>query len=286
MWLGSIDERHLYASLRLRVHLYMRASGAPCSEKPYATGFVMRRGLFNKDPGLLVTNRHVLDPDYNPKAKGKALDKIEVSGFLQRTKLGQLVGRAEPLEFEILNPDPVFADSDADIAAIDLASAQIPEGCPTLTQMPSMNLATAEDFQERIHVATEIITPGYPTIQQQVAQRPFLVSGTIASDPREAGEIGAETYEECIICHSFSWGGMSGSPVFCRLVADPMEPRSWNDQEEQGPLTEVRLAGVNRGHLKIGGTDEGALSYFAKSTALDRLLEKMGVKKYPDAWRM
>ncbi|MFD5365564.1 serine protease [Streptomyces sp. NPDC127103] len=286
MWFGAIDERHLYASLRLSVHLFMRDSGAPCSEKPSATGFVMRRGLFEKDPGILVTNRHVLDPDYNRVPKGKKLDKIAVSGFLQETHLGDIVGPAKPVQFKILDPVPVFADSEADIAVIDLRSAKIPGGCPQLTQLPSMQLATTDDFQSRIHVATEIITPGYPSIEQKVTKRPFLVSGTIASDPREAAEIGPKEYKDCVICHSFSWGGMSGSPVFCRLVAEPEDPKSWDEQEVHGPLTEVRLAGVNRGHLKIGGSNEGALSYFAKSTVLDQLLGKVGVKKYPDTWRM
>jgi hypothetical protein len=100
----------------------------------------------------------------------------------------------------------------------------------------------------------------------------------VASDPREAAEIGPNVFELNVLCHSFSWGGMSGSPVFALLQKRPL---TWNNIEH-GSSLELCLVGVNRGHLRVGGTNEGALTYFVKSSVLAKLLRDMG---HDGLWR-
>lgn len=281
MWDGAIDERHLYAALRLSVHTYER-DGSDSKTVGSGTGFVVSRSPISRkmrvtdnDAGYLVTNRHVFDPDY-AGFTGRKLDKVTVSGFVQPTLKGKIVAaNAKPVEFTIRSPQPSFPTGagNADIAVIDLEAADIPGGCPELTELSNLRLASANDFNNGgLHVGAQVLIPGYPSIDQATAARPILVSGTVASDPREAAEIGSQSFSGCVLCHSFSWGGMSGSPVFAFL---PKYPLSWGDVEH-GHTGELALVGVNRGHLKIGGTAEGTLTYFVKSSLLAPLLRDMG----------
>jgi hypothetical protein len=283
MWDGGIDERHLYAALRLRVHTYER-DGSDSKTVGSGTGFVVSREpfdrkvrLMNKDAGFLVTNRHVLDPDY-VDFTGRKLDKVTVSGFDQPTFKGKMdAASATAVEFTVKSPQPRFPSGAgaADIAVIDLKEADIPGGCPELTELSNLHLANTNDFNNGgLHVGGQVLIPGYPGIDQATAARPILVSGTVASDPREAAEIGSQSFPGCVLCHSFSWSGMSGSPVFAFL---PKFPLTWNDMEH-GHAGKLSLVGVNRGHLRIGGTAEGALTYFVKSSLLAPLLRDMGAK--------
>ncbi|WP_406102938.1 serine protease [Streptomyces sp. NBC_01003] len=276
MWDGIINESHLYASLWLTVHMY-EIDGTASKTVGSGTGFIVERSLFMGDtaPGILITNRHVLDPDFERTPTGRKLDRVEVKGFVQATYRGRVSGKPKPVEFTITSPQPVFAPEYADVAAIDLESAEIPGARPTLTHLAGYGLASVTDFDRRLHVGATVVTPGYPSIDQVTGTRPILVSGTIASDPRETLEIGAKEFPECILCHSFSWGGMSGSPVFALVPRKPDSAKTWDDVEKK-ETHELLLVGVNRGHVKIGGTAQGALTYFAKSTVLGRLLKSMG----------
>ncbi|MEV6057920.1 serine protease [Streptomyces sp. NPDC052107] len=266
MWDGTINEGHLYASFRLTVHMY-ESDGSDSKTVGSGTGFVIRSRLpTGGRKGYLVTNRHVLDPSF-AKPTGRGIDKVEVIGFAQ-------VGDARPIRFTIQSPQPEFADGGADVAVIDLERATIPGGCPELTEMSNLRLANASDFQERLHVGAQVLMPGYPSIDGVAAERPILVSGTVASDPREMAEIGRERFPNCVLCHSFSWGGMSGSPVFALL---PKESLTWGDLEH-GVSRELYLVGINRGHLRIGGMAEGALTYFVKTPLLAALLRRIGAK--------
>jgi hypothetical protein len=273
MWDGAIDARHLYAALRLRVYMYER-DGSDSKTVGSGTGFVVRSTpLSGKRKGFLVTNRHVLDPDF-AKFTGRKVEKVEAAGFVQPTLQGMISGSAGPVAFTIQSPQPVFAagGDDADVAVLDLETAAIAGGCPELTELSNLHLASAQDFKSRLHVGAQVLIPGYPGIDLVTAERPILVGGTVASDPREVAEIGPEKFQDNVLCHSFSWGGMSGSPVFAFLPKDAL---SWGDVQ-RGNARELCLVGVNRGHLNIGGTAEGALTYFVKSSVLTPLLRDMG----------
>ena len=43
--------------------------------------------------------------------------------------------------------------------------------------------------------------------------RPIIVGGIVASDPRCPATFGDAMLHNAVLCH-FSWGGMSGAPVF------------------------------------------------------------------------
>jgi hypothetical protein len=283
MWDGVIDERHLYSALRLSVYTY-ESDGSNSNTVGSGTGFVMESTLGTGERGgYLVTNRHVLDPNF-AKFTGRRVDRVEASGFVQAadTWEGQpvLLGNARPVEFTIQSPQPRFADGggDADVAVIDLETAVIPDGRPILDELSNFKVANTEDFNNRLHVGAQVLIPGYPSIDQVTAERPILISGTVASDPRETAEIGPKKFEKNVLCHSFSWGGMSGSPVFALL---PRRSLNWDDVGH-GNSRELYLVGVNRGHLRVGGANEGALTYFVKSSVLAKLLRDMG---HEGLWR-
>jgi hypothetical protein len=281
-----IDERHLYSALRLRVYMY-ESDGSNSNTVGSGTGFVMESTLgirgTGQRGGYLVTNQHVLDPNFT-KFTGRRVDRVEASGFVQAADTWEgrptLLGNARPVKFTIESPQPQFADggSDADIAIIDLETAGIPDGRPILNELSNFNVANIDDFNSRLHVGAQVLIPGYPSIDGVAAERPILVSGTIASDPREAAEIGPIKFEKNVLCHSFSWGGMSGSPVFAFVQKRSL---TWGDVEH-GNSRELYLVGVNRGHFRVGGTNEGALTYFVKSSVLAKLLRDMG---HEGLWR-
>ncbi|MGW7003696.1 S1 family peptidase [Streptomyces sp. NPDC054933] len=240
------------------------------------TGFVIRGDLFGtRHQGYLVTNRHVLDPDFK-KLSGRRIESVTVAGYHQGQRLW-----AEPdiIRFTIEHPVVVFPDDSADgdrfdVALINLDTANLAQGLVSAPRFPTPRLADYRAFQSaNVTVGTQVLMPGYPGIDQSVADRPILVAGTIASDPRSDAAIGRETFAEGVLCHSFSWEGMSGSPVF----ALPRKDMTWADVE-RGDNKSLAIVGINAGHVRIGGSAEGALTHFVKSTVLIGLLRKAGAR--------
>jgi len=274
MWDGQIDARHLYSALRLTVRTYER-DGSTSKTAGLGTGFAIRGDLLGTShKGYLVTNRHVLDPNFR-EMTGRQVDQVTVEGHRQGSSP---LGEPDDMRFTIKQPEVHFPDRNpdgswADVALIDLDTAEVSEGSADVTRLPTPRLAGFRNFP-RLSVGAQVLIPGYPGIDQVVAHRPILVSGTVASDPRFDAEIGAEKFIESVLCHSFSWAGMSGSPVFAML---PKQVRTWGDVES-GNSRELYLVGVNAGHITIGGSAEGALTYFVKSTVLIALLRKAGAQ--------
>ena len=268
MWDGQIDTRHLYSALRLTAHKYYKDG---TSLSPGAgTGFVVNPVLNQDHKGFLVTNRHVVDPNFVKGGSGQALGSITVQGHHQSTKYP--TSAPDPISFTIRRPQPRFLDGHPllDLAVIDLDTADI-DGELLVNAIGAHHLAGFRDYGEEITAGTQVLMSGFPGIGGQVADRPILVSGTIASDPRFSAAIGPNTYADTVLCHAFSWGGMSGSPVF---ALSPLKANTW-DALETGRNSRLRLAGVNAGHIIIG---EGELTRFVKSTALIELLYQLGVK--------
>jgi hypothetical protein len=138
-------------------------------------------------------------------------------------------------------------------------------------------LATASDFAlGRVTVGGRVVTPGYPGIGGEVAERLILVEGVISSDPRYPAALGNDTYPSEVLTHSFSWEGMSGSPVFSYVPKDP----TWDDIENSN-YEEALLAGVNAGHIKTSSGTAGVLTRFVRADALAELLIEAGAQGIP-----
>jgi hypothetical protein len=173
MWDEVIDERHLYAALRLSVHTY-ESDGSNSSTVGSGTGFVMESimgsHISGERGGYLATNRHVLDPNF-AKFTGRKLDRIEASGFMQAADTfngrTELLGNARPVKFTIQAPQPRFADGgrDLDVAVIDLETAEIPGGRPILDELSSFVVANTADLNSRLHVGSQVLIPAIQALK-------------------------------------------------------------------------------------------------------------------------
>jgi hypothetical protein len=90
--------------------------------------------------------------------------------------------------------------------------------------------------------------------------RPLLVSGIVSSDPRYPATFMDIVCPHSVFCHPFSWGGMSGAPVF-----------GYSDSIGTG-----KVLGVNAGHIASQGVSGGVISNFVRSDTLLELLARMG----------
>jgi hypothetical protein len=88
----------------------------------------------------------------------------------------------------------------------------------------------------------QVLIVGYPGIRG-VPERPVLFNGIISSDPRYPAMFGETTFENSVLCHSFSWGGMSGAPVLGFSEA----------------IGQTKIIGINAGHIEgTGNFGEGS----------------------------
>jgi hypothetical protein len=274
MWDERIDNTHLYSALRLTAHMHYKSDGS--SSTGTGTGFVVQTEYFrsrdrDREPQrFLVTNRHVLDPDF-VKYTGRALESVTIDGYFQNPQHPGLA--PERISVTINQPEVHYLDDrpGLDLAVINLATATI-SGPLLVNSLPSRSLADVRYFDHlNVSAGTSVLMAGYPGIDKVSADRPILVAGTIASDPRYPAAIGPNTYPDEALSHAFSWEGMSGSPVF--TVSAGM----WDPFRKTHEADVVRVAGINAGHIIIGA---GSLTRFVKATALVDLLHQLGVRGF------
>ncbi|MFC1407134.1 MULTISPECIES: trypsin-like peptidase domain-containing protein [Streptacidiphilus] len=271
--MAKIDARTLYSAVRLITDSFY---GATTGRIGGGSGFIVTDAVTNR---YLVTNRHVLDRGFVDPGSWE-LASVTVKGEYQ-TSVMDLLG-TKTQELTVNNPQPVFpTDRQTDLAVLPLdvpfRAGQSLAGTGVFNSLPVTMLATTADVTfGRVGVNSTVVTPGYPEVGQEVADRPILVRGVIATDPRYAAEVGGSKFPGEVLCHSFSWNGMSGSPV---LVLVPKE-RTW-DVVATGDVDDVLLAGVNAGHIKTGGETAGVLTRFVQADALATLLSRAGAQGVP-----
>ncbi|MFH8362486.1 serine protease [Streptomyces anulatus] len=265
----DVDPQILYSAVRV----------TPCfvdhhaaTREPTGTGF------FVDDTAMggrkyLVTNRHVLDSNFK-MYRGWTLETVRIDGHYQSDRCGGVLN-ATPQGVRVERPTPVFShDPSIDLALLPVDSDSeitVLEGMGGFNSSPSSLIATSRHFSSgRVTVGRQVLMPGYPGIGGEAAARPILVAGVIASDPRYAAAIGSRTFPNEVLCHAFSWEGMSGSPVLCQI---PKESLTWEDVETLGGQ-EVVLAGVNAGHITTSGGTAGVLSRIVRADALTSLIEE------------
>ncbi|WP_078618015.1 MULTISPECIES: S1 family peptidase [unclassified Streptomyces] len=265
----DVDPQILYSAVRVTPRFVDRHAVA---REPTGTGFFvddMARG----GRKYLVTNRHILDPNFK-EYRGWALETVRMDGHYQSDRHGGVLD-ATPQAVRLESPAPVFpSDPSIDLALLPLdADSEITvlEGIGGFNSSPSSLIATSGHFSSRrVTVGRQVLMPGYPGIGGEVAARPILVAGVIASDPRYPAAIGPRTFPNEVLCHAFSWEGMSGSPVLCRI---PKESLTWEDVQNLGG-EEVVLAGINAGHIATSGGTAGVLSRIVRADALASMLKQ------------
>ncbi|MEU0042238.1 trypsin-like peptidase domain-containing protein [Streptomyces werraensis] len=273
--LKQIDATTLYSAVRLAVRF--SEYGELRQNVGIGTGFVLSDGPGRDAGRYLVTNRHVVDPNYE-KDRRWQLAEVQIRGYFQHPRDPQ----SSPEWQEAVLATPVVHTLPPSAWHVDLAvlplgtgnAVEVAVGSGRFNSLPVRSLASQRDFHEsRVTVGRQILMPGYPGIQERVADRPILVGGVIASDPRFPAAVGPHEMRDEVLCHAFSWEGMSGSPVLCLVPRAP----SWDDMESGELSTEIVLAGVNAGHIKVrDDAAAGAISRFVRSDVLAGLLRQAG----------
>ncbi|WP_329531928.1 serine protease [Streptomyces sp. NBC_01450] len=271
--LKQIDATTLYSAVRLTVRFSEYGEVRPSAGS--GTGFVVGEGTGPDEHLYLVTNRHVVDADYE-KRRGWTLTDVRITGFYQSSRDFQ----SPPVRQEVVLASPEFCFPSAwhvDLAVLPLITdrTEVVSGRGRFNVLPASMLALRHDFRSGdVTVGRQVLMPGYPGIGDQLADRPILVGGVIATDPRFPAVLGSKEYPDEALCHAFSWKGMSGSPVLCAVP----RPVTWNDFDSKGAMgTQYVLAGVNAGHIEArSDAAAGAISRFVKGDVLADLLRQAG----------
>lgn len=219
-----------------------------------ATGFILDIG--NKRP-YIITNRHVIDIDYNkptPKYKDFKLTKLEITGR-----------NSDDIEYTIrLNSGTLFYLHDEyenDIVLIE-ARVNINEDKSFHWHFGLEHLADKEIFK-KIQPFDLICYAGFPDTHDKFQNRPIIRSGHIASDPLYNYSWDNQYKGQCVAYEGFSSAGSSGSPIYAPARGMNHIPNSRHGY----------LIGVNAGHIPTSLGHSG-ISYFYKSTLIRDIIDK------------
>jgi hypothetical protein len=258
-----VNKLQFYSAASVSAHFVAALGGEGLEdfETLNGTAFVVRW----KNALYFVTNRHVLDYNYrqeNP-IKSVALKSVGIRGYAQPADISQT-----PVPWTYTHPSvsgiTFHPDKATDLAVINITR---PEAfAPPLQSLARIWSVYHEDWLasqsevDGLWPGEEVFIVGYPGLAGS-SERPVLVSGIIASDPRYPAIFGnAKNLGNAVLCQSFSWRGMSGAPVL-------------GFSESIG---KTRIIGINAGHVGASGvTGGGIISHFVRSNALIDLLNQL-----------
>lgn len=257
--------RHLYSALRLTATVVNKRSGQ--ARQFTATGFLLSQRVSTKRRLWLVTNRHVLDPPFNPERTGHMLESLRVEGTIVSSRGSE----DRKVDFSLSSPGPVFpADPSIDVGMVALEFDGQTERLEPMAFSTTGLIGRAAIHDDDIGVGSEVVMAGYPTLDNGTSQRPLLVPGLVSSDLQHPAEYGGHTYEGRGLCHAFSRGGMSGAPVLTTVTREP-----WAADDDALATSAVEILGINCGHPQEKRGPE-ALSLFVPAWTLDAMLAEQG----------
>jgi len=258
-----VDRRQFYSAVSVTAHFVASLAGEGLEDFESTTGtaFIVR----SDKVAVFVTNRHVLDYNYkqaNPVASA-VLKSVTIRGFAQPQDSSQ-----SPIPWTYSHPVAAGGIIIHPDQSTDLAVIRIFESCfapPLLSFVKALNVYASDYLASATEIhglwpGEEVFIVGYPGIAG-ASERPVLVTGVIASDPRYPAVFGnAKNLKNAVLCQSFSWRGMSGAPVL-------------GFSESIG---KTKIIGINAGHVGGSGAGVGGvISHFVRSDALIQLLEQL-----------
>ena len=267
----GLDNRHLYAAYRLACSFI---DGRQIEITCTGTGFFVQT---NNDQLVLITNRHVLDPGFSSmKYAGFRLQELRIFGKANDPSSGlpeidkECVVKSCTLKYSEVRENDIACLGDLSVAPIDGSFSMDID-----YWLPQELLATSADFESKFSTCDFVAFPGFPEWYDRRQHRPILRTGTISSDPRYDYSWSSEFEGECIAYEAFSYGGSSGSPVF----AVQKGPRPGVGISFPG-YRELKLIGINAGHLPAGRDSHSGISYMYKASAILAIIEA----EPTDAW--
>ena len=221
------------------------------------TAFILAAG----DRPILVTNRHVVDLDYNaPDSRYKyfRLVKLVLHGRL-----------ADDSRYSVdLDPSQPFLFHPAkenDVAClVDFRAMKLPNNNFQIYHHNVIEgLATAEEFETSIWPGDQVYFSGYPSVHDKLDQRPVLRAGIIASDPKYNYSTSGKYEGERVAYEAMSTPGASGSPVY----APGRGIGGIHDYSRRDVIV-----GINAGHIGAEFGTHSGMSYFIKATVIREIL--------------
>lgn len=249
----------LYLAYKLEVE-FVDSTGT--SKLGTGTAFLLAAG----DRPILVTNRHVVDLDYNaPDSRYRDFRLVRIL----------LHGRsADDSRYSVeLDPSQAFlfhVAKENDVAClIDFRATKLPHQNFQLYHHNVIDgLATAEEFMTTIWPGDQVFFAGYPAIHDKLDQRPILRAGIIASDPKYNYSASGKYEGERVAYEAMSTPGASGSPVYAPA-------RGIGGIHEY--VRRDIIVGINAGHIGAEFGAHSGMSYFIKSTTIRDILRAAGV---------
>jgi len=215
----------------------------------------------------IITNRHVMDINYNKlatKYKDYKLISIQITGR-----------KPSDIAYTVsINSDtPVFfhRDYNNDVALILPLTKQSAENEKFHFHFTLSHLPNEEEFN-RIFPSDIICFAGFPQTHDKLMGRPILRCGTIASDPKYSYSWDKNHHGSCVAYEGFSTEGASGSPVLALAYGFV------------GNMLNARigyLIGINAGHIPEDYGHSG-ISYFYKSTLIKEIIAENKLQNIKD----
>lgn len=227
------------------------------------SGFVIR----DNQRFVLVTNRHVLQPNWSPARLPPAPAVIAERVTVRTRGIGGNVNAQSTYSWASAEMREVFHEDGSDVAV-----AELPGGGDTeqVNWLDRDLLAREAEFDGVTISALDFLAvAGYPKIGAEMSSTPIALPGLLACDPR-LRDVHPMVPEGALLFQAFSRSGLSGGPVFApvrgyKVAGDiEMESSGWRV---------LRIAGVNGGHLQRHDAEQVGLSYFYPSWMVLRLLD-------------
>ncbi len=251
----------LYLAYKLEVE-FVDSTGTRKSGT--GTAFLLAAG----ERPILVTNRHVVDLDYNA-----------IDSRYKDFRLAKLVlhGRsADDSRYSLdLDPSQAFlshAAKENDVAClIDFHAVNLPNSNFKLYHHNTIEgLATAEEFMTTIWPGDQVFFTGYPAVHDKLDQRPILRAEIIASDPKYNYYTSGIYEGDRVAYEAMSTPSASGSPVYA--------PARGIGGIHEYARRDI-IVGINAGHIGAEFGHHSGMSYFIKSTVIREILKVAGVEE-------
>ncbi len=262
---------YLYTATRIATNFYDVRTGKSDEKKRWGTGFVIATEGDQADLGFLVTARHVVDPAFtDSETRHLRLEAVDLSYWYQPFDRPDVLPSHRVVRHT--SPDILYpVDPDIDLALIRRGGAELAvlQGEDAMANYFGYQwlVREADYMAGRFSAGTDVLITGFPGLPGSDVDptRPLLASGVISSDPRFPYALRQGKTSESVLCHAFSWGGMSGGPVIGVSSGG-----------------QIRLVGVNAGHIQVTGQGTaGVLSHFVRSTAIVDMLHREGLASDP-----
>jgi len=223
-----------------------------------ATAFILEVA---KGIPWIVTNRHVIDLNYNQSSN--KFRHFKPSKVL-------IIGRDlsdNEYSYELYEKAEFFYHGERENDVVMIESRVMNSVKPFHWHFGLEHLADDKIF-ETVLPFDLICFTGFPKTHDKYKNRPILRSGRIASDPKFEYSWNNEYQGQCVAYEGFSSSGASGSPVFAPSRGLQTIPNSRHGY----------LVGVNAGHIPDQYGHSG-ISYFYKSTVILEIIEQNSLDK-------